>query len=354
MAGDRMMEDGKRPARLTIRDIAARSGVSVATVSRVLNGRPDVSNDTRESVLRLIREHGYATNRNARGLAAGRTGLIGLTVPVVHAEYFNQIVAGAAEALYERDARFVLCPTQNEHDREVSLLERLMHGTTDGAILILPSESGAELLRLRQNGYPFVVVDPETPVGDDIPVVAAAHWAGAKTATDYLIGLGHRHIAAITGPTHWVASSERLSGYRSALSGAGLPIIESLIRESDFRREGGYRAGREVLVHAPRPTAVFCFNDHMAVGALRAAWELCLAVPGDLSIIGFDDVQLASAVSPRLTTIRQPLQEMGSVAVSQLYRLLDGQMIETAHVHLSTRIVVRESTAPPSDHKTLR
>ncbi|MGI8969071.1 MAG: LacI family DNA-binding transcriptional regulator [Chloroflexota bacterium] len=347
VAGDSRTEDGKRRARLTIRDIAARSGVSVATVSRVINGRPDVAHGTRESVLGLIREHGYATNRNARGLAAGRTGLIGLTVPVVHAEYFNQIVAGAAEALYERDARFVLCPTQNEHDREVSLLERLMHGTTDGAILILPSESSAELLRLRENGYPFVVIDPETPVGDDIPVVAAAHWSGAKTATDYLIGLGHRHIAAITGPTHWAASADRLAGYRSALSGAGISIVESLIQEADFRREGGYQAARGVLAHAPRPTALFCFNDHMAVGALRAAWELGIAVPDDLSIIGFDDVQLASAVSPRLTTIRQPLQEMGSVAVSQLYRLLDGLMIESAQVHLSTRIVVRESTAPP-------
>ncbi|GAC1470605.1 MAG: LacI family DNA-binding transcriptional regulator [Chloroflexota bacterium] len=331
---------------MTIRDIAAGAGVSVATVSRVLNGRPDVATKTRERVLRCIRKNGYATNRTARGLAAGRTGLIGLTVPSVQPEYFSQIVGGAADALYDRDARFVLCPTKNEHDREVGLLQRLMHGTTDGAVLILPSESDTELVQLQEKGYPFVIVDPESPVSEGIPVVASAHWHGARAATLHLVELGHRRIAAVTGPRGRVASVDRLAGYCAALSSVGVQAFDDLIREADFHIDGGYAAARALLALPSAPTAIFCFNDHMAVGALRAARERGVHVPRDLSIVGFDDVQLASAVSPALTTVRQPLREMGSVAISQLYRLLDGTMADMTRVDLSTRLVVRDSTGP--------
>src|SRR5438270_9678403 len=168
----RRVEKGEMPSRTTIRDIAARAGVSAATVSRVLNGRPDVSPQTRDTILQLIREYSYATNRSARGLAGGRTGLIGLAMPFVHSAYFGHIAAGAAEALAERDARLVLCLTEHQHDREVTLLDRLMHGTTDGALILLPSETSAELLALRQQEYPFVVIDPMVPLDEDVPVIA--------------------------------------------------------------------------------------------------------------------------------------------------------------------------------------
>ena len=334
------------PSSTTIRDIAESSGVSVATVSRVLNGRPDVSTDTREMVLRHIRERGYASNRNARALAQGRTGLIGLTVPIVHAEYFNQIVSGAAEALYERDGRFVLCPTQHEHAREVSLLERVMHGTTGGAILILPSESGAELLQLRERGYPFVVVDPREPVHDSIATVGVAQWSGARMAVEHLVGLGHRRIGAITGPPSWVATIDRLAGYLSGLLAAGLSAGMELVREGDFMFDSGYRAAHELLALADPPTAIFAFNDNMAVGVLRAARERGLEIPSDLSVVGMDDVQIAEFSTPALTTVRQPLQEMGRIAVSRLYRLIHGQRLEAARIELSTRLVIRGSTGP--------
>src|SRR5947209_12924343 len=205
------------------------AGVSIATVSRVLNRRPDVSEETREVVMQYVSEHGYVANPSARGLAQQRTNLVAITVPVVQAEYFNNIVAGAAEALYERDARLVVCPTRHEHERELSLLERLMHGTTDGALLILPSESGDELARLHQQGYPFVVVDPALPVDDGIPVVAAANWAGARMATEHLIALGHERIGVITGPPTWCASVDRLAGYHSALLAARFAIRPELV-----------------------------------------------------------------------------------------------------------------------------
>jgi LacI family transcriptional regulator len=343
--------NGNKSFRPTIRDIAAWSGVSVATVSRVLNGRPDVAEKTRERVLYHIRAGGYVANRSARSLVGARTGLIGITVPFVQGEYFTQIVSGAMEALYERDARGVVCPTLHQHPREVSLLDRLMHGTTDGAILILPSESETELAHLRQLDYPFVVVDPSLPIADDIPVVAAANVSGAKVATDHLLALGHRRIAAITGPASWCASIDRLAGYYSALAGSGLTPINDLVVESDFHIEGGYHAARKLLTRADPPTAIFAFNDNMAVGVLRAARELGLTVPGDLSVVGFDDAESASIVTPALTTVRQPLQEMGRVAVSVLYRLIKGQALDVTRIELSTRLVVRDSTGPPSATK---
>src|SRR6266446_4705550 len=261
--------------RATIREIAELAGVSIATVSRVVNGREDVSPATRELVHAIVRDRGYTTNRSARGLSAGRTGLIGATVPLVHAAYFSFLLSGAAEALYEQDMRLVLCPTMHEHDREVSLLERLMQGTTDGAVIILPEESSDELELLLKHGYRFVVIDPLLPLNERIPAVSAAHTAGADQAMKHLLSLGHTRIAAITGPRG-------------------------------------------------------------------------MTVPDDLSIVGFDDLEEAEIVSPALTTIRQPLAEMGRIAVSLLIRLLDNQRLEALHVELGTRLVVRASTGPPS------
>ncbi len=340
--------DGHAPGpRMVIRDIAALAGVSVATVSRVLNDRPDVSPATRDLVLRHIRERGFVTSRNARALAGARTGLIGLTVPYMVDNYFAQILAGATDAIYERDARLVVCPTRYEHDREVSLLERLMHGTTDGALLILPSETSAELTALHRQGYPFVVVDPAVPLDEEIPVVAAANWAGGKSATALLIALGHRRIGVIMGRKIEKASSDRLAGYHSALLEAGLPADPALAVESDFN--GGCRAAHDLLARPAAPTAIFAFNDNMAVGALRAARERGLDVPGDLSVVGFDDVEIAAVVTPALTTVRQPLQELGRVAAGVLYRLLDGQPLDATRIELSTRLIERASTAASAE-----
>jgi LacI family transcriptional regulator len=341
--------DGRKSkphTRATIRDVARHAGVSVATVSRVLNGRPDVSRETREAVLRVVREQGFSSNRNARALSAGRTGLVGMTLPFVH-EYFGRFLDGASEALYEQDMRIVLCPTLHEHQREATLLELLMQGTTDGALLLLTTESNDELKALRDQGYPFVVLDPRKPLDEGIPAVSATHWAGAKAATDHLLSLGHRRIGAITGPHGWVASVDRLDGYHAALAGAGvLPAVE-LVAKGNFTTESGYAAAVGLLDVSEPPTAIFAFNDEMAVGAMKAARERGLRLPEDLSVVGFDDLERAAIVSPALTTVRQPLAEMGRMAVSLLIRLLDNQRLEALSVELATKLVVRESTAPP-------
>jgi LacI family transcriptional regulator len=332
--------------KMTIRRIARLAGVSAATVSRVLNDRPDVSPETREAVLRHLRSHHFSTNRSARSLAGGRTGLIGVTTPNLHAEYFRLLMSGAAEALYEQDMRSVVCPTLHQHDREVSLLDRLMHGTTDGAILLLPEESSDELVALREQDYPFVVLDPGTPLDDRIPVVSAAHWSGARAAVSHLIALGHRRIAAITGQSHWTASIDRLAGYHAALGAAGILAPPEYICKADFLIDGGYRAAQELLALPNRPTAIFAFNDNMAIGAMRAAQEGGLCIPHDLSLVGFDDSSGATLVSPQLTTVSQPLQEMGRVAVSLLVRLLERQRVQTLRMELATKLIVRGSSGP--------
>jgi LacI family transcriptional regulator len=332
--------------RATIREIAELAGVSIATVSRVVNGREDVSPETRELVQRVVRERGYTANRNARGLSAGKTGLIGATVPMLHHAYFSYILAGAAEGLYEQDMRLVLSPTMHEHHREVSLLERLMHGTTDGAVIILPEESSDELEQLLNHGYRFVVIDPLLPLNERIPAVSAAHAAGADQAMKHLLSLGHTRIAAITGPRGWKATEDRRRGYYAALAAAGIMPDPELEVESNFELGGGAVAAEQLLALPEPPTAIFCFNDNMAVGAMQTARARGVGIPDDLSIVGFDDLEEAEIVTPALTTIRQPLAEMGRIAVSLLMRLLDNQRLEALHVELGTRLVVRDSTAP--------
>jgi LacI family transcriptional regulator len=334
------------PSKATIRDIADAAGVSTATVSRVLNGRPDVSPTTREAVLRVVRERGFSMNRNARALSGGRTGLIGVTLPMVHVEYFSRILWGASEALYEHDMRTVLCPTMHERDRELTLLEQLLQGTTDGALMLLTKESNDQLRALVQQGYPFVVLDPRSPVDEGTPVVSAAHWAGAKAATEHLLSLGHRRIGVITGPHGWVASVDRLDGYQAALAGAGVLADPQVIAKGNFTGESGRAAATQLLSLADPPTAIFSFNDEMALGAMKAAAERGLTIPDDLSIVGFDDLEKAQIVAPALTTVRQPLAEMGRMAVSLLMRLLERQPIEAMRVELATKLVVRGSTAP--------
>jgi LacI family transcriptional regulator len=331
--------------RLTIRQIAELAGVSIATVSRVLNGRDDVSDETRDLVSRVIRENGYSANRSARGLSAGRTGLVGILLPLVYPAYFSGILAGAAEALSERNLQIILSPTGGEHDREISLLDRL-HGLSDGALMILPEESSDELVQLLEGGYRFVVVAPLMPLDERIPSVSAAHTSGADQAMRHLLELGHRRIAQITGPRGWVATEDRRRGYSAALAAAGILPDPALEVEAIPEIAPGREAAESLLGLAERPTAIFAFNDNIAIGAIQAARARGLGVPEDLSVVGFDDIENATIVTPALTTVRQPLAEMGRTAVSLLNRLLEHQRFETLHVELAVRLVVRESTAP--------
>jgi LacI family transcriptional regulator, galactose operon repressor len=279
--------------------------------------------------------------------ATMRTGRVGVLLPIVYDVYFSAILAGVAEAAYERGLQLVLSPTQHEHAREASGLDRLMRGATDGALIILPEESGAELELALTDGYPLVVIDPRAPLGDRIPAVAAAHEAGAAQAMEHLLALGHRRIAAITGPPGWMATEARLRAYHAALARARIEPEPEWQVASDFELGPGAAAAAAVLDRPEPPTAIFAFNDVIAIGAMHAAIERGMRVPEDLSIVGFDDITYATVVRPALTTVRQPLGEMGRAGVGHMLRLLEGEPVRPLQIELATRLVVRDSTAPP-------
>jgi DNA-binding LacI/PurR family transcriptional regulator len=334
--------------RSTIRDVAGAAGVSIATVSRVLNGRPDVAPATRERVRRAVRDLAFSTNRSARSLAGGRTFLVAVTVPLVEAEYFSRILGGAAEELHEQDMQLVLAPTLHLRERAAALLARLASGMTDGALLILPEESSAELRALARGGYRFVVIDPLESLDEGVPSVSATNAHGGRAATEHLLSLGHRRIGVITGVPDWPASIERLNGHRAALASAGVVWDPALVVESDWAFEGGESATAGLLDLPKPPTAIFAFNDNMAIGALREARTRGIKVPDDLSIVGFDDSEQATTTNPALTTVHQPLAEMGRMGVSLLLRLLENRGDEGMRIELKTRLRVRESTAAAS------
>ena len=339
---------------MTIREVAELAGVSVATASRALNGRGDVASDTRLAVQRVARAHGYETRSGAArahpgpGDGARWTGIVGVTMPYASPAFFANILGGAVEALAERDMRALVCPTGHQHRNEISLIEELVREETDGAVLVMPEESPEELRALKRQGFPFVVVDPLHELDEDIPVISTANTSGAHQATTHLLELGHRRIGVVTGPAGVLASQRRLMGYHAALVAAGVIPDAALEVEGDFLAGGG-AAGAERLLDLPEaPTAILAFNDSMAVGTLQAARARGLRVPEDLSVVGFDDTIEAEIAYPPLTTVRQPLKELGSMAVNLLSRLLAGQWSEPLHVELATRLVIRSSAAAPA------
>ncbi|MER7008013.1 LacI family DNA-binding transcriptional regulator [Dactylosporangium sp. NPDC000555] len=326
--------------RVTVRAIAAETGLSIATVSRALNDHPSVAPPTRT----LVRE--AAERLRARiGLSdRPRGGAVFVRCPYVLTDYFGLIVTSIAETLTLHGRQLVL--TAGEAAQRTPLLADLdgRDGLT-GVIVILPPEPGDDLVELQRRGFPFVVVDPRTTLPRDIVSVSAAHFAGARRLTAHLVELGHRRIGVIGGPTEWLASDARLAGHNAALADVGVLPSGELLRSIEPATERGHRAAGELLDLPDRPTALVCFNDKAAVGALRAAAERGLRVPDDLSITGFDDLDLARATG--LTTVRQPLQEMGRMAVSLLIRLLERHELDALHVELATELVIRSSAAPP-------
>ncbi|NUT97779.1 MAG: LacI family DNA-binding transcriptional regulator [Saccharothrix sp.] len=328
--------------RATVRDVAAETGLSIATVSRVLNGQANVAEHTRELVLRAVERLGAQAPR-PRGRT--RPGAVHVRCPYLLTDYFGLIVTSVAEELTAHGRRVVL--DAGTSARKASVLPSLGSGDVAGAVLVLPPEPAEQLVRLRDRKFPFVVVDPRTELPRDVAAVSAAHFAGARKLVAHLVELGHRRIGVLGGPRDWLASDSRSAGYAAALADVGVLPSPELLRHVDEPTErNGYLAARDVLDLRERPTALVAFNDKMAVGALRAARERGLDVPGDVSIAGFDDLDLSRATTPELTTVRQPVREMGRLAVTLLLRLLDRHEVDALHVELATELVVRGSTGP--------
>ena len=333
-----------RDVTTTVRAVAATAGVSIATVSRVLNGHGNVAPHTRELVERAVRELGGRPPRPRRA-ARPVPGAVFVRCPYLLTDYFGVIVSAVVETL-ERHGRPVLI-NAGEAAQRMPVLPGLAARTgVAGAVLVLPPEPAAELTALAARRYPFVVVDPRVTPPKDVLAVSAAHAAGARALTAHLTGLGHRRIGVLAGPRDWLAGDARLAGHAAALADAGqLPAAE-LTRYVQPTVEQGRAAAAELLDLADRPTALIGFNDKVAVGALQAAADRGLEVPGDVSVAGYDDIDLSRATRPMLTTVRQPLTEMGRMAVTLLIRLLDRHEAQALHVELATELVVRESTGP--------
>ncbi|MCS7475356.1 LacI family DNA-binding transcriptional regulator [Umezawaea endophytica] len=325
--------------RAKVRDIAAETGVSIATVSRVLNDHANVSPRTRDLVLQAVERHQRPTAPD------GPPRTVYVRCPYLLTDYFGLIVSSIAETLRLHGARMVLDAGEASQGSDV-LAGLPDEPGVDAAILILPPEDDERLVALSRRGFPFLVVDPRTAPPPDVPSISAAHLSGARALTSHLVRQGHRDIGVIAGPDVWLAGDARLAGHHAALAQAGVLPSPHLTRHVEPTIDDGVRAAGELLDGGGRLTALVCFNDKLAVGALQAAHARGLRVPEDLSVAGFDDIDLSRATRPALTTVRQPLQEMGRLAVTQLARVLDGHRPEALHLELSTTLVVRDSTGP--------
>ncbi len=332
--------------RNTIAEIAARAGVSVPTVSRVLNNRPDVAPETRRRVERVIEESGFIRSRVKNALRRESSGIVDMLVPDLTNLYSVEIVRGVEEVLERTELRLALSVTHDSSQLEQRWLAKVLDGATDGAILVLARGQSNDLDTLHRQNIPFVVVDHRGELGPDVPSVGATNWLGGRMATEYLLSLGHRRIAVIGGAAELRCSRDRIAGYRAALEDAGVPVEPDLIRPGAFIQQTGYEQTCALLDLPAPPTAIFAGSDTQAMGVYSALRARGLSVPDSMSVIGFDDVPISSIVTPALTTVRQPLFEMGRVATTMLLRLISEEPLDSMRVELTTTLVARDSCAP--------
>ena len=333
--------------RVTIGDVAARANVSIATVSRVVNGRYGVSQETIERVREVIAELGYESSLIARSLRSQRTNVIGILVSDIE-PFSAELLKGAANALRDTDYEVVVYSggKSGREGWERRYLSRVGGTLTDGIILVTPTvvEVAVE--------YPIVAVDPH--VGrTDIPTIDSENYEGAVKAVEHLTGLGHRRIGFLAGRVDLESARRREAGYLAALAAAGIEADDRLVRRGGYLEETAEGPAREMLTLADPPTAIFAANDLSATAVLRVADELGVSVPHDLSVVGFDNIPESALTTPPLTTIDQSIQAMGQVAVDELIGLIERPArLDQApnHVTLPTDLVVRGSTAPPRGH----
>ncbi|TXK18495.1 LacI family DNA-binding transcriptional regulator [Homoserinibacter sp. GY 40078] len=328
--------------RVRLVEVAEAAGVSLATVSKVLNGRPDVSPTTRARVEGLLAEQGYLR----RKAAPPATGLVELVFHELEAAWSMEIIRGVENVAASHGMSVVLTESGSRHSPGPDWIEGVLRRRPVGVVLVFSDLLAEYRDVLRARAIPFVIIDPAGDPTPDVPSVGSANWSGGLMATRHLIELGHTRIAAITGPDDMMCSHARIDGFRSAMTSAGLTISPDWIRFGDFHTAGGYEHGRALLTGDDRPTAIFAGSDLQALGVLEAVRELGLRVPEDLSIVGYDDIPLAKWVSPRLTTIRQPLRRMAEEATQLVLRMAEAPLETVPRMDLATNLVVRESTAP--------
>ena len=362
--------------KMTIRDIARLAGVSKATVSRVLNQKPDVDPATRERILRLMEEQAFVPSITASRLAGGRSRVIGILIPSLTWPAIPEIMHGVSKVIEQTPYELLLYSITHEQDRterdQRDVIDRILATKlAAGLLAMFPGQSVQHLTTLHEQGFPIVMIDDQAEP-TNMPWVGAGNRRGSYAATRYLLQLGHRRIAHIQGPGKFLVSYERYQGYCEALDEAGITPDPALVMEGDFMPSGGQSCASKLLAVEERPTAIFAANDLMAYGVLTAVEQSGLRVPEDLSIVGFDDIPLSAHARPALTTVQQPFYEMGQRAIELLLSLLESprpvnhkwypgsvqtyasfspvKQSEPVHIQLPTNLVVRASCSALQPH----
>ena len=335
----------------TIRDVAKAAGVSISTVSRVLNDKGDVAPETYQKVQEVIDELGYTSSLAARGLRSRRMNVIGLAMPDVGDPFSIQVMKGVSRAIAELDYDLIVYTggefqRETSADRERRFVSLLGGGITDGVIVVTPATTSFP------TASPVVVVDPNVE-NHGCPAVIATNRDGALTAVEYLISLGHRRIGFISGRSELQSAVRRLQGYKDGLARAGIPLDPGLIQTGDYSRKTGFACAQRLLNLCDPPTAIFASNDQSATGAIKAVLEAGLHVPDDISVVGFDNVPEVAYAHPRLTTVDQSIEKMGYIATEMLISLIEGDALESDLYKVPTQLIVRDSCRAVAGHSPL-
>jgi len=332
---------GPRPA--TIAKIADEVGVSMATVSKVLNGRGDVAPDTRIRVEASLDRHGYQ-RRTKRQPAS--TGMIELVFHTLGADWAMEIIRGVEAVTGPAKVAVVVSQLEGRYRPSDDWLEGVLSRRPIGVLLVMCSLPESQQRQLRRQQIPFVAVDTDSATTASVPTVGSNNWNGGLLAARHLLQLGHRNMAVICGPQNVLCSQARLAGFRSGHDEFGLTFDQDLLRYGNFYLQAGYEHGMDLLTRANRPTAIFAGSDMQAMGVLRAARQLGIEVPAELSVVGYDNLPVAAWTDPALTTVNQPLGDMAGTATRMLLDLAGGIEPASTRIDLVTELVVRESTAP--------
>jgi DNA-binding LacI/PurR family transcriptional regulator len=333
--------------RMTISAIAASIGVSVPSVSKVLNGRSDVAPATRVKIEKALQEHNY--QRNLRQTGTSSTGLLELVFHELDSAWSIEIIRGVEQSARRNGLSVVLSSLGGSHTPDQTWMDEVAGRRPLGIIFVQSMLSPKQRRQLETRSIPFVVLDTNGATDVGAPTIGSNNWHGGLSATRHLLSLGHRRIAVISGPKDVLCSRARVDGYRAAHGEAGIEPMDDSIHWGGFTVDSGYQHGRKLLARPDRPSAIFAGSDMQALGVLRAAREQGLEVPRDLSVVGYDDLPLAAWVGPSLTTVNQPLLAMADAAANMLLGMARGTDSNPRSIDLATELIVRESTGPAPD-----